>query len=159
MATTTSNLGLVKPAYNETADVAVINSNMDTVDAFAGTVVKKTAQTLTASEKTQVQTNIGAADAVGHYKYITSSAKTVHTMNIPNSCAFLLIVNSNTTGIHGVYHIATTAAGIVTNNVLNSGGITTTNGTNSLTFDIGDTARALNCAMIHIRGNEPTFAS
>lgn len=32
MATTTTNYGLVKPSYNETADVAVINSNMDIID-------------------------------------------------------------------------------------------------------------------------------
>lgn len=33
MATQTSNLGLTKPAYSETADIADINNNMDKVDA------------------------------------------------------------------------------------------------------------------------------
>lgn len=32
MATTTTNLGLTKPAYTETADISVINTNMDTID-------------------------------------------------------------------------------------------------------------------------------
>ena len=32
MASSTTNLGLVKPAYNEAADVAVINGNMDIID-------------------------------------------------------------------------------------------------------------------------------
>lgn len=32
MSTTTTNLGLVKPAGTEAADIAVINSNMDTID-------------------------------------------------------------------------------------------------------------------------------
>ena len=33
MATTTANLGLTKPDYTEKADVAVINGNMDKIDA------------------------------------------------------------------------------------------------------------------------------
>lgn len=36
MATSTTNFGLTKPAYNESADVAVINTNMDTVDEVMG---------------------------------------------------------------------------------------------------------------------------
>lgn len=32
MATTTTNLGLTKPDYTDAADIAVINTNMDTVD-------------------------------------------------------------------------------------------------------------------------------
>lgn len=38
MATTTTNLGLTKPAYSDTADIADINGNMDIIDqAIAGT--------------------------------------------------------------------------------------------------------------------------
>lgn len=33
MATQTTNYGLTKPSYNETADIGVINSNMDIIDA------------------------------------------------------------------------------------------------------------------------------
>ena len=36
MATTTTNLGLTKPAYTDAADIAVINDNMDTLDLWAG---------------------------------------------------------------------------------------------------------------------------
>lgn len=36
MATTTANLGLTKPDYNDAADVAVINRNMDTIDGEVG---------------------------------------------------------------------------------------------------------------------------
>lgn len=36
MATSTTNYGLTKPAYNESADVAVINTNMDTIDEVMG---------------------------------------------------------------------------------------------------------------------------
>ena len=38
MATTTTNLGLTKPAYSDSADVSVLNSNMDLIDAEAGRV-------------------------------------------------------------------------------------------------------------------------
>ena len=42
MSTSTTNLGLTKPAYADTADIAVINSNMDTIDtkfgSFTGSV-------------------------------------------------------------------------------------------------------------------------
>lgn len=38
MATSTPNLALVKPALTEEADIAVINANMDKIDAFAGGV-------------------------------------------------------------------------------------------------------------------------
>lgn len=38
MASSTSNLGLTKPAYSEQADVAVINTNMDLIDAESGKV-------------------------------------------------------------------------------------------------------------------------
>ena len=34
MATTTSLLGLVKPAASEAADIAVLNSNFDVIDSY-----------------------------------------------------------------------------------------------------------------------------
>ena len=42
MATTTTNYGLTKPAYSETADIAVINSNMDTIDRHLKTLYDTT---------------------------------------------------------------------------------------------------------------------
>lgn len=49
MATTTTNLGLTKPAYTETADISVINTNMDTIDtaikSLQDTVATKTSNT------------------------------------------------------------------------------------------------------------------
>lgn len=38
MASTTTNLGLTKPAYTDSADVAVINSNMDILDTKIGAI-------------------------------------------------------------------------------------------------------------------------
>ena len=40
MSTTTTNLGLVKPAYSDAGDIAVINSNMDTIDTAFGNILK-----------------------------------------------------------------------------------------------------------------------
>ena len=37
MATTTTNLGLTKPALSESADVTVLKDNWDKVDTEAGT--------------------------------------------------------------------------------------------------------------------------
>jgi hypothetical protein len=36
MSTTTTNLGLVKPALTDNADITIVNSNMDTIDAAVG---------------------------------------------------------------------------------------------------------------------------
>lgn len=38
MSTTTTNLGLTKPANNENVDLSVINDNYDIIDTFAGSV-------------------------------------------------------------------------------------------------------------------------
>ena len=41
MATTTTNLGLTKPASSDPADISVINGNMDLIDAFAGAFLNR----------------------------------------------------------------------------------------------------------------------
>ena len=40
MATQTTNIGLSKPDYNDTADIAVINSNMDKIDSTVNNIEK-----------------------------------------------------------------------------------------------------------------------
>ena len=57
MATTTTNLGLTKPALSESADVGVINENSDKIDAEAGKSRANFAATYSAS----------SAYAVGDY--------------------------------------------------------------------------------------------
>ena len=49
MATTTTNLGLTKPALSESADVGVINENSDKIDAEAGKSRANFAATYSAS--------------------------------------------------------------------------------------------------------------
>lgn len=41
MATTTANLGLIKQASNEYADIDIINSNLDLIDSFVGAKAAK----------------------------------------------------------------------------------------------------------------------
>lgn len=52
MATTTTNYGLVKPSYNETADVAVINRNMDIIDTKMKELEDSSGGTSTAADIT-----------------------------------------------------------------------------------------------------------
>ena len=40
MATQTTNIGLSKPDYADTADIAVINSNMDKIDSTVNNIEK-----------------------------------------------------------------------------------------------------------------------
>ena len=49
MATTTTNLGLTKPAYADAADIAIINSNMDIIDSNI-----KSLQDMTATHISQI---------------------------------------------------------------------------------------------------------
>ena len=50
MASTTTNLGLTKPAYSDDADLSDINGNMDLIDAEAGKVRANVAANYDSSE-------------------------------------------------------------------------------------------------------------
>ena len=67
MATTTTNLGLTKPAYTEQADISVINSNMDTIDSAIGTLQSQilTLQSSIESLESQVGMDTLYSDHVG----------------------------------------------------------------------------------------------
>lgn len=60
MATLTTNYNLVKPSYEDNADIAVVNNNMDLIDAALGNKVEKAAgkdlssNDYTADEKTKL---------------------------------------------------------------------------------------------------------
>lgn len=60
MATQTTNYNLTKPSYEDNADIAVVNSNMDLIDAALGNKVEKAAgkdlssNDYTADEKTKL---------------------------------------------------------------------------------------------------------
>ena len=72
MAGSTTNLGLTKPTYSEDADIAVINTNMDTLDS-----------------------KIGAVGSASLQAQITSANQAI--ANVQNGLAYI-VGNTNTTG-------------------------------------------------------------
>jgi len=66
MATTTTNLKLVKPEYSDTADVQVINQNMDKIDGATGGVIGSLAIVTNG--------NTHAAILSGQYAYVRNHA-------------------------------------------------------------------------------------
>ena len=71
MATTTTNLGLTKPAYTDAADIAVINDNMDTLDLWAGQKNDAIANLQSGLAYIVGNTNAtGVSLAVGQYVYV-----------------------------------------------------------------------------------------
>lgn len=78
MATATTNLGLVKPAYTDLADVGVINSNMDAIDAAYGAL----------SEPVSGWARIGVYQVTGALPDDTASA-------VPSGVRPCLIVSRN----------------------------------------------------------------
>ena len=70
MATSTTNLGLTKPAYTDDADIADINTNMDILDAKIGAV-----------GNTSVQNQINTTNAA-------VSANTQNINKLKNGIAF-----------------------------------------------------------------------
>lgn len=77
--TTTTNLGLVKPDYDEAADIDVINDNMDTIDTAFGNV--KELQTAV-SDPTASGTSLTFIDSISQDTdgVITPTKKTVKDM-------------------------------------------------------------------------------
>ncbi len=78
----TTNLGLEKPLGNETADIAVINSNMDKVD---GEITKKASTTedgrMSKEDKTKLD---GVADSANNYQHPAAHAPSVITQDANN---------------------------------------------------------------------------
>lgn len=72
MATSTTNFGLTKPAYNEAADVAVINTNMDTVDTVMG-VNRNLAKGAQAGLAIVADGDTHAAITAGQYVYVRNN--------------------------------------------------------------------------------------
>ena len=109
MAGSTTNLGLTKPTYSEDADIAVINTNMDTLDSKIGAVGSTSLQAqitsaneamskLFALEKGQIianSTNFNTLITPGNYAVISNNAASTMS-NIPVSRAGSLYVKDNT---------------------------------------------------------------
>lgn len=70
MATLTTNYNLVKPSYEDNADIAVVNNNMDLIDAALGNKVEKAAgKDLSSNDYTTDEKNklAGIDDGANNY--------------------------------------------------------------------------------------------
>lgn len=89
MAGSTTNLGLTKPTYSEDADIAVINTNMDTLDSKIGTVGSTSlqAQITSANEAITTQEMLsGDLNSLGEGQVYASGT----TTNRPDSAPFIV---------------------------------------------------------------------
>lgn len=110
MSTNTTNYNLVKPADNETADILVINANMDTVDAQlktnADAITTKETPAGAQAKADAVQANLvsHSADNVKHptYAVTTGSANTylVAALTVYNDGTGITVkINADSTGV------------------------------------------------------------
>ena len=93
--------------------------------------------------------------SINNIKYVASSSdKTSHTINVPNNSLRFLVISSTSTTIHAYGIVATTSAGSVNIETMQtSQGITLTAATGAITVNVGSTARPLQILDIAMRGS------
>lgn len=91
MATQTTNIGLSKPDYNDTADIAVINSNMDKIDTTVDNIEKGIAIVSDG--------NTHSAIAAGEYVYVRDHSTLAEGLYVASSAiaANATLTSSNLT--------------------------------------------------------------
>lgn len=110
MATTTQNLGLIKPAGTDKIRIAQINSNMDTLDAKIGAVGNTPLQT----QVTNANSNIAKLEVlVITFSAFSSLPQTISNANIESDMVCVKAELSTPLAQLGDWTI-TTAAGSVT---------------------------------------------
>ena len=122
MATTTQNLGLIKPAGTDKIRIAQINSNMDTLDAKIGPVGNTSLQTQVTNAATQIakleneigvvvtgnKTASGVTASVGQYVILKNSSITGKTDGLYTAAK---AIPANT-AIDSTYLAAVTGGGL-----------------------------------------------
>lgn len=120
MATLTPNYGLTKPAYDESADIDVINGNMDILDTSLHNEVETLSSAITTETTTArpiatggtgattaaaARTNLGFLEGINNLAYkrttIASQGSKTFTFGETGSFLFVLTQNSNS-GCGGV---------------------------------------------------------
>ena len=126
MATTTTNLGLTKPAYADDADIAVINGNMDILDTKIGAVGNTDLQ----SQVTTLNTNLA--------NIITSFSTSSIAIDIPNSKDFMIVFGAPA---RWIYIVHANGAGDVSYTPIGSppASISVTTNTNKITISYSTT--------------------
>ena len=83
MSSQTTNLHLVKPADGETADIGVINSNMDTIDSAVGTLQ-------------QSVSNVKSTNASGTEESISAGTRTgIRSISPPSGVTMGSVVSAS----------------------------------------------------------------
>lgn len=86
MSTTTTNLGLTKPAGTETVSLLVINGNYDLIDAACSVATSSSAGLMSATDKAKLdgmQSALGTSDSPTFASVTASSvAGTALTINL-----------------------------------------------------------------------------
>lgn len=143
MADQTSHYGLIKPTYDEHADVEVLNENMDTIDEqiyAANTSVRAVARGGTgAATAAEARTNLGLGDvlddvsdlqdALSNIAFIRKTAPPSNknaTFTFTSYSVGFLFVGGNNASQRGIWCI----------NVNSSGGVTYTKMDNTSTSNI-----------------------
>ena len=102
--TTTTNYNLIKPQYNETADIADIN---DIIDGVLAEAIKYTSQSLTSSQKAQARSNIGLT-----LKSFSGSTGR-KTLTVNNDTSAVLFVFSRLENLCGIIIVYCSMTGTV----------------------------------------------
>ena len=95
MATTTTNLGLTKPAYTDDADVMDINGNMDVIDAAVGAL--PTGKTL------QGQISDLADGKLGFVQLSSVSGSSSKTYKMENDTKAIFVTFGNALAVKGLW--------------------------------------------------------
>ena len=100
MATQTTNLHLTKPDYTDAADIAVINTNMDTLDAKVGAVGNTSLQAQVTTVEGRVTTVEGQIGTVPSGKtlqgQITDNATAITNVDSDITSAMAIVVDGDT---------------------------------------------------------------
>lgn len=174
MAEQTSHYGLIKPTYDEHADVEVLNENMDTIDEqiyAANTSVRAVNRGGTgAATAAEARTNLGLGDvlddvdglkdALGSarfiYKQLSSNSNATYTFT--KNCAYVILVSGSAPNVRCIIYGYCTSSGGVSNTKVDAGSsssITLTTETNKLTINNAYSSSAY-ALLIRIAGTAPT---
>lgn len=142
MATQTTHYSLIKPAYDEAADIETINDNMDTID----------------------EQMFDANSALGGAKFIrktcvSSGGKVTYTFS--GSCAFIILCSGANANVRAQIFGSVTSSGTVTASKYDFGGtpsISTSTDPNKLVLTNGSSGSNCYTCMIVIYGTAPTVA-
>lgn len=119
MSSTTTNLGLTKPAYTDDADVAIINSNMDIIDTAYGSINQSTLRDVPFAVAVSDWSAVtGGFSATFNTAYITASSKEILTYDGSlASYAKAHIIATKKSGGGGItFTTATKPTGTITGN-------------------------------------------